>query len=387
MKIGIDSRPELEMVLSRIEAAKTPEDMFGVGPANHVRSSWIQILKLVHPDKFQVDDPYQPRVLAATSKINVFWEEAKKRIDSGIYGTVSVLVAKEDPAMIQSRKYTYVLGRRIAVGGTCGVFEGIAQNKAGDALHVVVRVPHSKNDNDLMEREAKNLQHIRTNLEIKCSKESSDNALMVLPRILESVRLKDGKVINTFARIPGFEAGWFTLEDIRAKYPMGVSSRVMTFIFNRVLEGLALAHLSKVSHAAVTPRHVIIHAGKHLGNVIDWTSSCNSEKKEKIPYIDPKYGRFLAPGVAGAKLSDQTSDVYSAAMCMLYILGVDLELGGSSNYPSTYLSVEEPIVAFLNRCIQPLRKFRFADAEFARRAFRDVQKQVFGKSLFVELEM
>lgn len=383
---------ELEITLVRIESGVTPEDIFGMFPKvsgeellNNVRKIYLRLQHFVHPDFYSRGDSVWERVNAASSHLNTKWDEAKKRIEQGIYGTnKTVEVEDNKPVVVQSRLYTYTLLKRVHVGDTCGIFEGTAQDKKGNLLHAVLKVPHSKDDNDLMDREAKNLSRIKENVNrLRTNpdgEKQAENALMVLPRLLESVRLRDGKVVNTFIKIPGYETGWFTLEEIRNRYPDGVSTRIMTFIWNRVFEGLILAHEARVVHGAISPHHIVIHAKKHLGNIIDWSSSCFTG--EKPPYSDDKINRFRDTYLAAGQSPVQSSDVYSSALSMLYILGY-LGEGGELKE----VDIEPELFGFMNRCLQPNRRMRFPTTAEAYREFREVQKRVFGPRQFVELAM
>lgn len=385
---------ELEITLVRIEAGKTPEDIFGIYPSSStgellekVRKIYLRLQHVVHPDFYSDRDSVWERVKNASGNLNAKWEEAKKRIEQGIYGTnKTVEVEDNKPVVVQSRLYTYTLIKRIHVGNTCGVFEGTAQDKKGNLLHAVIKVPHSKDDNDLMDREAKNLGRIRANVDkLRGTPEGDgfvENALMVLPRFLESVRLKEGKVVNTFIRIPGYESGWYSVEQIRNKFPKGVDSRVMVFICNRALESLVLAHESGVTHGAITPNHIIIHAAKHLGNVVDWSSSCFTKESEKIPYHDKDVERFMDPEVVKSRTPFQSSDLYSLAKSMICVSGVDPE-----DIATSPIELEDEFCYFFNKCLQPNRRHRFSSSRIAYDEFRRIQKEVFGPPKFVELVM
>jgi hypothetical protein len=105
--------------------------------------------------------------------------------------------------------------------------------------------------------------------------------------------------------------------------------------------------------------------------VIDWTCSGNT-----LPYLAHK--EFLSADVCITHRCHLRDDVYAAAKCLIFL---------TKNEPCNCLDLEEPIVEFLNRCIQPRRRYRPANAVVAAQEFREVQKQVFGDRKFVELIM
>jgi serine/threonine protein kinase len=150
-----------------------------------------------------------------------------------------------------------------------------------------------------------------------------------------------------------------------------------------MLEALTFAHHAGLLHCALTPNHVLIHAKSHLGQLIDWTASCRIGSGDKIPYVDE--GRF--PGYFPPEILDRdgvpgpSSDIYMSTWCMVYLLG------GEPRERGVPARVEEPIRAFLNRCLQPKSARRPRSAEIAFNEFREISVHLFGARKFVELIM
>lgn len=380
---------DLKTVEKLLEGVVCPEDLFG--EESDAKKNFHRLVSMTYEDKYEAAQ--KPLAHALFIAVHKRWEEAERKMAHGTYGN-KAKAAPEKPSTnavsFKTGKYFYTVGRRIHTGGTCGIFEGEARGKS-IAAPVIMRVPHSSEDNDLMEREVRAYGLMKKKAkEIGSDTEGEDAAKMFLSRFpifLESVKLSEPgasekKTVNTFLKVPEALTDWFTLEEIHKAYPKGVSTRVMTFIWNRILEGLTFAHASGVMHNALTPNHVLIHAESHYGNIIDWTASSIIGTNEKVPYLDECYAEYFPEeflGKIGAP--SPSSDIYMSAWCMVYLLGGDPK---AKIIPGT---VEEPIMKFLNRCLQPTRKGRPATAEISHKEFQQIAKDLFGPKKFVELIM
>ncbi len=391
---------ELQRLLEALKKANHPEDIFGLEKGSSdkvyhaVQKVFRRLAKCIHKVRLMGNPKDVADTTEAQRLLNVFWHTAQDKIKGGIYGDKKAELSPkptEDPALVQfsSPKYVYTVGNRIYSGGTCGVFRGTIQDKKSVVSSALFKVPHSIKDNDLMEREARAFDLFRKKAKSLASnpagQETARKFLLRMPELHESVRIDDGsgkKTVNIFLIQPGFDKGWYTLEEIRKTYPSGVSTRHMTFIWNRVLEGLTLAHYSGVVHSALTPNHILIHAKDHLGQILDWTASCKISSGEKVPYTDDRYQAYFPEELKSTSmLPSPASDIYMSAWCMVYILG------GSSEEKVIPDSVEMPIRELLNRCLQPksVRRPQTADAVYTE--FRQITKAVFGPKRFVELVM
>jgi serine/threonine protein kinase len=156
----------------------------------------------------------------------------------------------------------------------------------------------------------------------------------------------------------------------------------MIFIWNRIIEAMTFAHLSGVVHCAITPNHVLIHAEKHMGQIIDWTASCRLGCGDNVPYADSRYSSFFPDEIIDPQgVPSPASDIFMSAWCMVYILGGDPKKKiGPQN-------VERPIIELLNRCLQPQRRHRPQTAEALYHDFREVTMGLFGPRKFIEFAM
>jgi serine/threonine protein kinase len=382
-------RVEIETVERLLAGLPSLEEIFG--KKEEAKKNFHRLLSLTHEDRY--DDSLKPRAHKLFLFIHEKWEEAERKMANGTYGDVTVSAPKikpTEPVSFKTKKNVYTIIRRIHSGGTCGIFEAIVESNSL-LTRAVIRVPHSVEDNDLMEKEANFFKLLKKKAkEIAVDKESGEAVKMFLSRFpwfLESVKLlepgaSDKKVVNIFGQIPNRETGWFTLSEIRKEYPEGVHPRIMTFIWNKVFEGLVFAHSSGITHNAITPNHILVHAESHLGNIIDWTASTVIGVGEKIPYIDSRFEEYFPDEVKNAKGEQSpSSDIYMSAWCMVYLLG------GSPKEKYIPSSVPEPMRKFLNRCLQPTKSRRPRTAEIAYQEFQQIAKDLFGPKKFVELVM
>lgn len=379
-----------------IRNARMPESLFGTltglektkerqEAAERLRTIFRKLAFLVHPDK----NPASP---AASETAFRKLESLRARAEA-LIGAAGP--PQEEPDTFTSvsfatPKHSYVLTGVCHEGGTATLFKGVVSRK-GAVDKVFVKVPHSADDNDLMEREARSLALLQKKAKgLGADAKGRELSLAFLshfPPFLESLQLEEPnaakkKTVNTFLKVPDHETGWYSLEAIRGQYPQGVSTRIATFIWNRILEGLMFAHTAGLAHGALTPNHVIIHADDHLGIITDWTASCRIGEAESIPYLEARYRTFfptelLAPeGRATAR-----SDIYMSAWLIVYILG------GEPKDRYVPQSVEEPFRELLNRCVQPTPRLRPALAEEVFTELGKVSRKLFGPKKFVPLIM
>lgn len=389
---------KLQEILAALRVAKCPEDVFGVfnGSPESVRKKvqhcFRQLARQTHSDMYS-DVKDKQLSAEAFSILDGFWKTAQEKIGQDIYGKKSAVPRPKDNGRVtfKTARYTYTILERIYSGGTCGIFQGIAQAKNGSAARVVIRVPHTHEDNDLMEREAQALGLISKKLKSLTAdpqaKALGDKFSLRLPKFLESFKIQEPgnnekRVINSFMKLPQLESGWFTLEEIRKQYPDGVESRIMTFIWNRILEGLTLAHAAGVVHGALTPNHIMVHAKEHHGNIIDWTASCRTGSIDKVPYMDKRYACFFPEEIALQNITPSpASDIYMSAWNMVYLLG------GDPTEQAIPSHIEATIKDFLNRCVQPKKHRRPQSVDAVYKEFRQITKTLWGSRKFVELAM
>ena len=364
---------ELEFILKQLDDAKTPEEVFGPGPKEQARKVSLKLLHATHPDHFSTEsDEVKQIAHNAASKINSLWDNAEKRFTSGIYGQ-SIPTPRDGPTVIRTKRQEYVIERTLCTGGTANIFLAMRNSSKG-SIRVVLKIPNSPRDNDLIEHERDVLTDMRKILRgnTTIDEEWKGKLEGVFPHLLETIKV-DGRVMNVFER----EEGWYTLEEIRKQHPV-LHPRAFTFIFNKILLAIDTANKLGFIHGAVVPNHMMIHVESHRGKIIDFTLAQPRKNIVKLPYWDKRWTKFMAPEVVTSRIPNTSAEVYSAAMCGVYMLG---------GLKSLEVLVEEPIREFLNKCLQPKRGARFRIAPLAFDEFQTVAQTVFGKPKFEKLEM
>lgn len=346
---------ELEVVAARVLAAVSPAEVFG----SDARRDYRRMAHILHEDRYK-GDAEKARAREAFSRLGDFWREASRP-------------ATAARIEFKTRRIAYSLGDRLHSGGTCGVVRGVARPlTAGlSGSEVVARVPHSAADNDLMEREAKNLATIAA--WVRRSPEGAEQLGRRIPALLESVQVEEPGVksrrrVNIFALPADFSEDWVSLSEIRAAYPAGINPQHAVWIWNRMLEALILAHGSGIAHGAVTPQHVLAHPPSHLAQIFDWTAS--GKPGTELPYRDSKWSAWQSDDFATVG-----TDLRSAAWCAVYILGGD---PSTSELPAT---VPSEFRNLLDRSLQPRPSFLTATA--SRDELRHVARILYGEPKFI----
>jgi hypothetical protein len=350
---------ELEIVAEKVLAATSPAEVFGLDAQKDYR----RMAFVLHEDRYQGESEKR-RARDAFSRLGDLWRKASRP-------------ASAERVEFSTRRIAYSLGDRLHSGGTCGVLRGVARPLAAglSGSEIIARVPHSAADNDLMEREARNLATIAAS--VRRSPEGEEHLGRRIPALLESVQVEEpgAKVrrrVNAFALPAAFAEGWVSLVEVRAACPAGVDPRHAVWIWNRTLEALILAHGSGIAHGAVTPQHVLVHPPSHLGQVFDWTAS--GKPGTRLPYRDSKWSAWQSGDFATVG-----ADLRSAAWCAVYVLGGD---PNTSEIPAT---VPDALRNLLDRSLQPRPSFLTATA--TRDELRRVARSLYGEPKFIPFTM
>lgn len=383
-----------------IEEARVPQDIFGdctlltgnkkTARLAEMRKLYLVFSRLVHPDK---NEKNERRAHKAFTRLGELYGSAQKLVDGDIKPKgLHENGVLQKPVTWKTRKYGYTVTRCMCRGDMATIFEGTVSDKSGLATPIIVKVPHSARDNDLMKREAKAFELMKKKMNEMSTtpqgKEFAEKFALRVPAFLETVTLEEPgstekKSVNTFVVVPDFQTGWYTLEEIRRVHTKGVSTRVMAFIWNRVFEGLTFTHASGVVHRAITPNHILIHSESHMGQLIDWTASAVMGSSDKVPYVDDvRFPGYFPEEILDPRgTSGPSSDIFMSAWCMVYVLG------GNPQEQHLPENVEKPVREFLNKCLQPKRAKRPQTAEAAYYEFRQITRDLFGPRKFVELIM
>lgn len=336
------SLDEALRLLRDVPAEAGREDLVRVfGPTPGV-AGYRRLARLVHPDR-------APAGSAGTAtdgfvRLGELWIRYQQLEDDG-----------DGTAVLRTGRHTYTLRtprRRAAqgpdgpVGGAAGaagavgavgvVVEGDVARLhpaecravAGGAAHeVLLKIPRSGADNDLMEREAAALGRL--------AREGDRRFAAYAPRLVESFLHVPGdeaaagtagaRRVNALGRLDGF----CSLSRIRAAYPQGVDPRDVAWMWRRLLVALGYAHRAGVLHGAVVPDHVLIHPGLHGLVLVDWCYSVvrgggTGVSGARVPAVVPGFEQMYPPEVPARQPPDEATDIYLATRCMTFLLGPDV---------------------------------------------------------------
>ncbi|MCK9902386.1 hypothetical protein MXD63_20190 [Frankia sp. Cpl3] len=257
--------------------------------------------------------------------------------------------AGDGTAVLRTGRHTYTLrtSRRRAAQGPDGPVGGVAgavgavvegdvarlhpaecRSAAGGAAHeVLLKIPRSGADNDLMEREAAALGWL--------VRQGDRRFAAYAPRLVESFLHVPGdeaaagtagaRRVNALGRLDGF----CSLSRIRAACPQGVDPRDVAWMWRRLLVALGYAHRAGVLHGAVVPDHVLIHPDLHGLVLVDWCYSVvrggdTGVSGARVPAVVPGFEQMYPPEVPARQPPDEATDIYLATRCMTFLLGPDV---------------------------------------------------------------
>ncbi len=197
-----------------------------------------------------------------------------------------------------------------------------------------------------------------------------------LPILSESFLAKDKiqKRINVFVS----ENGFYTLEDVHAQHPK-LEGRHLAWIFKRMLTILGFTHKQHTVHGAFLPSHVMLNAENHGLKLIGWGHSVKLDTTIKT--ISLKYKDWYPKEVINKKLANNSTDIFMAAKCIVYLAGGDLI---TNKMPS---SIPPKMQRFFKSCVLEGQKMRPADAWKLLEEFDGLLAEMYGKPKFHKLEM
>jgi hypothetical protein len=263
-----------EEALTLIEAATDPGALFGSDPARQYR----KLARLTHPDAH----PGDARTAAAFAKLAGLWQRRTRGATGGT-------------------------DRLFAAGDLANLYEH------EDGLLKIVRDPA---DNDLMDREAKALAHLRTRGERRYR---AYVPLLVRFQVHNDPVTGVRRLANVIGKLDGFR----TLAQVKEAYPDGLDPRDAAWMWRRLLVALGFASHAGLIHGAVLPGHVLIHPDEHGLVLIDWCYSMPmpSARPAAVPgaYKDWYPAEVLDGDPVGPDL-----DIYLATKCMTDLVGDNL---------------------------------------------------------------
>lgn len=203
-----------------------------------------------------------------------------------------------------------------------------------------------------------------------------DSYAWYFPQPIESVKSKSDPTnrINVFSMEPGF----FTLEEIKTKYPSGLDGKHLAWIYKRLLTGLGFAHEKGWKHNATLPPHILICPATHGMQILDWKTAT---QKDPLRLISAKYRDWYPPEVGKKESTTASSDIYMATKCIVYLAGGDPVKGAIPD------SVPRQMSGFFRAALLESQKQRPQNAWDFMDEFTEMLKSLYGKPQFHPLSM
>lgn len=358
---------KVKKLFKDLQKATCPEDVFGeleVPQNESLDVAYRDWAKKVHPDLCSDKNLAHE----AFTLLGKFLEQAEQKVKDGTYGNKNVL---SEEVVISSKTSTYNITTLFESGDISDIFD----TKQG----VLVKISRSPSSNDLLRNEASILNWIRN--------ESPSKDLKVLrhiPVLRDSFVLEDSNKVKLQVNVLDKHEGYYSLQKVLDNYPNGIDPRDAAWMFNRTLSGLLCAHQAGVVHGALNPSHIIIKSGDitdtevHNGVIVGWSHSV--KVGDKIRAICPDYKDYCAPEILTGLVANFGYDLYSAATCMVALLGGD---PSTKQVPN---SVPRAIRGLLKACFLGY-KHRSQDVWELYQDFQKILTALYGDRKFRKLEI
>lgn len=341
---------ELELIAKRLEAATTPEELFG---KEAPKREYLRLSKVTHPDVY-LESAEKALATKAFAKLGELWALAQRRLEAGIYGEEQSL---PEPFKVRSKAREYTGVEAYGQGEVCALY--CCTYAEGQAVLKVARQPK---DNDLVANEARVLRLLHKGRE--------ESFRPYVPELLDSFSIREGRTLRQ-ANVVAYGEGFISLEEIKSGFPRGLPAKDMAWIWRRLLIALGFAHRNTVIHGAVLPSHVRVHPLEHGLLLTDWEAAV-TEPAGRVRMVSAKYRSWYpedvfkkdAPAAPGL-------DIYLAARSMAELLG----------------DAPRPIRAFLNGCTLPGPKQRPVDAWRVLEEFDELIEKLWGRRTYRPLVM
>lgn len=332
---------DIAVVYRQLAGAKNYLEVFGpcdhgVKPEVHIKKVYRRLARNVHPDKYAQTDE-KDMAQEAFKLLGRFFETAKKAAARGDYGNVPKVV-------VATRRAEYEVGELLVRGEIADIYAATKRATSGDLVMKIARIPL---DNDLLATEARALTVLRDH--------NGDPKLHpFFPELLDSFVYRDEHSVHRRANVQGRLEGWYTLKEVRAAYPDGVSPLDMAWIWRRLLWLLGYAHERGLLHGAVTPDHILILPGQHGVMLVDWCYSQQSDTDggfQSLRAVSGEYQGWYPREVTEKVAPSFGTDIYMASRSMVYLMGGEsIERLGAQ--------VPRAFKAYFRGCMQENHKVR-----------------------------
>ncbi|MBB6121492.1 molecular chaperone DnaJ [Nocardiopsis algeriensis] len=297
-----------EDALRALSAATAPTDLFGPLPADgrtvppEATARYRRLALLLHPDTARGDG----RGAEAFLRLAELWARYRAA------ATGRAGVAEQT---LVTRERTYRTSGEPPLSGHVADLHPAHHERNGVRHEVLLKVPRSPRDNDLMEAEAASLRRIREH--------GPERARAFFPELVESFRHRDPgtgteRRVNVLDRLEGFRG----LDEVRRAFPGGIDPRDAAWMWRRLLVALGAAAAAGVVHGAVVPEHVLIHPEKHGLVLVGWCCSVAAGAPGSTPHIPatvPGREEFYPPEVAARRPARPETDIFMATRCIEHV--------------------------------------------------------------------
>jgi hypothetical protein len=347
--------PTLETIYDTLSRAGAVEEVFGPLPADPglaaqaVRAVYRRLAQAVHPDR----NPRQAALAEAAFRLLEQWRARAEAAAAGPAGDGM------EGLVLRTRRNAYTIQGAIGPGDYFVRYR--CTTAAGEPC--VLKLTTDAANNDLAAQEAETLRDL-----------AEDAAVArYLPRVIETFLTEDGAQRRR-ATVFAANGAAHSIEAIRGQAPGGIDPRDAAWMFNRLLEALALAHGRGVVHGAVLPPNawpVIDTHGLELG---EWAYSVRVG--EPLRAMSSAYEAWYPPEVLAGRPATAATDLYLAARTLLYLLGANpLAAAAPAEVPA-------PIGRVFQACLLASPHRRPQSAAALRDHFRDVLRVLYGPPKF-----
>jgi hypothetical protein len=362
---------QLQLIADRLKAAAVPEDVFGELKAGSetalvdLKGVYRSMAKRAHPDMYRST---HEKALAQRSfaLLTEWYGRAQEKIKSGLYGM-------GQPVLLKTTRREYEIWPALGQEGIFNWYD-CSFTEGGQTHRAVLRVVREPRYNDLA------LNEVRT-LKILEQRREWDKFSPYFPGLLDAFIYDDAALLHQAAVFEKLE-GWYSLEEVHARYPHGIDPKDMAWIWRRLLVALGFAHLNSVIHGAVLPPNVWIQPEQHGLMLRNWFSSVydRAHTGELLPHPDSCYAAWYPRAVLYGEPALSGMDIVMSARCMIYLLGGD---GESEKIPHF---VPEHMRMFLRGSILPGRRAP-QDAWALKQELDDLLERLWGQRKFHPFQM
>lgn len=278
--------------------------------------------------------------------------------------------SKRPVAILKSKKHEYSLGTRLYRGDVSDIYFATAK---GEPHQYMVKSSRVVGADALLRQEDEVLKAVH-----KAAGDKNYRHYFPLP--VESFKVSDRiqKQVNVFH----YQDQFYTLEQIREKYPDGLNPRHLGWIFKRVLTALGFLHQREYVHGAVLPCHIMLSPTDHGGRLIGFGQSVKIG--QVVKHAVQKYRDWYPHEILNKQPVQVATDIYLAAKSMLYLGGADMKTNVLPATPKATIAADR-MTRFLQSCLLGSVNLRPSDAWALQDEWDEMLRSLFGPPKFIPL--